>query len=418
MPSSCGNQRRIICCPRNYWSQLHSLSVGLSTVHPVPPLERLAQGGEAIGASHCGLPSRSCWMRCVCPPCSTCTTAPTCVVVAKCRDARLRIIFSVRSSRRGLPAAQHCCSEKSSQLQSNMSYAFVILWCFISFCDILWQFLSFFQSMCLMVGNVRGTKSAWFLVFARVLKLPSEERPRLVPLGARVAWKVLGRSWGRMGGWWQHRNFDQQLWLLSLAVSRCKDWIFVRYLFTDDLGFCMLLSQSIVDICQEIGISELTSISANFPIVQLGSISCPIRALSTFVLFWSTRHAKKRKLYKIVMHHAHISDDEFSKVVVFLALPSVMVLMILQVPSLHQLAHMLTTRGWLALLEKDSEINSSYFELAVECNNISLFSWKRHWSFEIEGEHECPPSQTFPRLFRNNRLDITVVGILAASFLI
>ena len=24
------NQRQIICCPRNYWSQLHSLSVGLS----------------------------------------------------------------------------------------------------------------------------------------------------------------------------------------------------------------------------------------------------------------------------------------------------------------------------------------------------------------------------------------------------
>ena len=64
---------------------------------------------------------------CVCPPCSTCTTAAPCVV---CRDARFFIIFSGRWTPEGLPAAQHCCSEKSSQLQSNMSYAFVILWRF------------------------------------------------------------------------------------------------------------------------------------------------------------------------------------------------------------------------------------------------------------------------------------------------
>ena len=136
MPSSCGNQRQIICCPRNYWSQLHSLSVGPSTVHPVPPLERLAQGRDAIGAIDCGLPSQSCWMHWVCLPCTKRTTAPTCVVVAKCRDARLRIIFSVRWSPEGLPAAQHCCSEKSSQLQSNMSYMH------LSFCDVSYHFMT------------------------------------------------------------------------------------------------------------------------------------------------------------------------------------------------------------------------------------------------------------------------------------
>jgi len=115
----------------------------------------------------------------------------------------------------------------------------------LSFCDVLyhfmtvsWQFLSFFKSMCLIVGNVRRAKSTRFLVFARVLKLPSEERPRFVPI---LAWKVLGRSLGRMGGWWQHRKFDQRLWLrISLAVSRCKDWIFV-YICTVFVHRCPFL---------------------------------------------------------------------------------------------------------------------------------------------------------------------------------
>jgi len=146
------------------------------------------------------------------------------------------------------------------------------------------------------VGNVRRAKSTRFLVFARVLKLPSEERPRFVPI---FAWKV-GRSLGRMGGWWQHRKFDQQLWLrISLAVSRCKDWIFVRYLFTDDLFFC-IFGQSryfsinwnriciyYIYIHTYVHINILYSLHRFLPnflfLVHIFcSVSCPISALSTF----------------------------------------------------------------------------------------------------------------------------------------
>ena len=139
------NQRQIICCPRNYWSQPHSCHtcsflVLQSGIYRSP----CPQGREAIGASDCGLPSRSCWMRCVCPPFSKCTTAPTCVVIAKCRDARSFTIFSGRWTPEGLPAAQHCCSEKSSQLSKQH----VICFChFVTFHIILWQFHdSFYHS--------------------------------------------------------------------------------------------------------------------------------------------------------------------------------------------------------------------------------------------------------------------------------
>ena len=154
---SCGNQRQI-CCPRNCSSQsqldcwsvtsveflmkpicMKSWSLQLYIYHsPFRPLkdwrrvERrhvpatavclaglVGRGRKIISWATCA--SDTSHESCVCPPCSTCTTAPTCVVVAKCRDARFFTIFSGPWTPEGPPAAQHCCSEKSSQLQSNMS---------------------------------------------------------------------------------------------------------------------------------------------------------------------------------------------------------------------------------------------------------------------------------------------------------
>ena len=222
-------------------------------------------------------------MHWVCLPFTKRTTAPTCVVVAKCRDARLRIIFSVRSSRRGLPAAQHCCSEKSSQLQSNMSYAFVIY--FVTFYDILWQFLSFFKSMCLM-GNVRGAKSAWFLVFPRVLKSPFEEKPRLVPLGTSVVWKVLGRSLGRMGMMtaskiWPttmtpHISTRQQVQRLSIWRLFVHRWPRLLHAFVTVDGRYFSGNRN--------SIAHINFCQLSYSATRCKKISCPILALSTFVL--------------------------------------------------------------------------------------------------------------------------------------
>ena len=160
----------------------------------------------------------------VCPPRTTCTTAPTCVV--KWWDARLLIIFNARSCRGGLPAAQPWRSEKSSQLQSNMC---MHLWHFVTFRDsfhhfsnpcVWWWATDVGQSKHVDVFFLRGSRN--------FIKNPSEERPRFVH--TILAWKVLGRSLGRMRGWWEHRKFDQQLWLrISLAVSSWKDWLFVYH---------------------------------------------------------------------------------------------------------------------------------------------------------------------------------------------
>ena len=167
----------------------------VSTIHLYPPflphIERLAKGRVTICASYCGLPSRSywtwtqdhslgshmckwwCWWGvAICLSAThhvhNCSFVLYCVVIAKWWDARLLTICFVRWSRQRLPAAQQLCSEKSSQLQSNMC---MHLWHFVRFCDSFYcMFLSFFKSMCLMLGHVRGAKSAWCLVFSMVSK--------------------------------------------------------------------------------------------------------------------------------------------------------------------------------------------------------------------------------------------------------
>ena len=239
----------LVCdiCWISYEANLHE-KLELATLYlpfTLSPLERLAQGREATRARYRGLPSRSCrtrtqdhflghmrkwyeaWELCL----SALQHMHDCSNLCCYSQVQRRQV--VHYFQRALISGGAASSSALLQWKIKPAYSFkATCHMHLSFCDvsmtfhiILWQFnfLSFFKSMCLMVGNVRGTKSAWFLVFARVLELPSEERPRFVPI---FAWKV-GRSLGRMGGWWQHRKFDQQLWVHISSrqqVQRLNIW--------------------------------------------------------------------------------------------------------------------------------------------------------------------------------------------------
>ena len=133
---------------------------------------------------------------------------------------------------------------------------------------ILWHFVTFrdsfhhFSNPCVWWWATDAGQSTHDVLCLRrslnFIKHPSEERPRFVH--TILAWKVLGRSLGRMRGWWEHRKFDQQLWLrISLAVSSWKDWLFVSISFLGDLSMDDLglwHAQITVDIFQKVGISS------------------------------------------------------------------------------------------------------------------------------------------------------------------
>lgn len=119
-----------------------------STLFP-PTLKDWAQGRVTIRASNRGLPSWFYWMRTKLQLVLLSDGMPGCSL--------LSAFHSV---------AGGCQQLNLGAVQNQASFKATC----VCICDILWQFSSFFKSMRVMVGNRRGAKSAWCLVFATVSK--------------------------------------------------------------------------------------------------------------------------------------------------------------------------------------------------------------------------------------------------------
>ena len=140
----------------------------------------------------------------------------------------------------------------------------------------------------------------------------------------------LGATWcqGSLKGagpkFWQDGGDDDSIETLtnnydsiSLAVSSCKDWMNICTVFVHRWP---RLLHAFVTVDSRY-FSGNRNFRAHINFCQLSYSATRFNFLPNLslehILFWSTRHAKKRKLYKIVMHHAWFQMTSFRRLSFF-----------------------------------------------------------------------------------------------------